>query len=48
MAHFYIVQFLLGLILCFWPIFVDFQSQAAGLCTNNSINKDEKYTLTVS
>ena len=39
----YIVKFFTGLdilISCFWPIFADFQNEAAGLCVNNSIDKD--------
>ena len=38
----YIVKFSLDLILCFSPIFVDFQNEATGLCVNNSIDKDTK------
>ena len=30
------------------PIFVDFQNEAAGLCVNNSIIKDVKWTFSVS
>ena len=38
----YIVKFSLDLIACFWLILVDFQNETAGLCVNNSINKDVK------
>ena len=39
-AHFTLSSFTLDLISCFWPIFVDFQNEAASLCVNNSINSE--------
>ena len=45
---FILKRFSLDLIPCFWPIFVDFQNEASGLCTNNLINKDVKGTFMVS
>ena len=36
----YIVKFFVGFDTLFWPIFVDFQNEAASLCLDNSINKD--------
>ena len=38
----HLLTFSLDMTLIFWPIFVDFQNEAAGLCVNNSINKDVK------
>ena len=32
----------------FGPIFVDFQNEAGGLCVNNFINKDVKWTFMIS
>ena len=44
----YFVKISLDLIRCFWPIFVDFQNEAAGLCFDNSIDKDVKRTFMLS
>ena len=41
-AHFTFLRFSLDFIPCFWPIFADFQNEAASLCVDNSINKDVK------
>ena len=35
-------------LICLWPIFVDFQNEGTGLCINNSIDKDVKWTFVVS
>ena len=42
-----IVKFSLDLIPCFWPIFVDFQNEADGLCVNHPTDKDLKQTSMV-
>ena len=38
----HIIKFFIGFDTLFWPTFVDFQSETAGLCVKNSINKDAK------
>ena len=38
----YIVKFCIRFDTLFWPIFVDFQNEAASLCINNRNNKDMK------
>ena len=38
----HIVKIFIGFDTLFWPIFVDFQNEAASLCLNNLINKDVK------
>ena len=47
-AHFTLWSFSLDLIPCFWPIFGDFQNEAASLCVTSSTDKDMKITLMVS
>ena len=39
---FYIVKFFIGFDTLFLANFIDLQSEPAGLCVNNSINKDVK------
>ena len=40
-THF-IVKVFTGFDTLFWPIFVDFRNGTAGLCINNSVDKDMK------
>ena len=44
----YIVKLFVGSDTRYWPIFVDFQDEVAGLRVNNSINKNMKLTFMVS
>ena len=38
----HIVKFFIGFDTLFWPIFVDFQNEAASVCIDNSTDKDVK------
>ena len=39
---FHILKFSLDLIPFLWPMFINFQNEATGLCVNNSDNEAEK------
>ena len=42
------VKLVIGFDTLFWANFVDFQNEPVGLCVNNFINKDVKWTFMIS